>query len=55
MTVSAVRAVQMTNVNQEVLMNDPRREVTATRRPTIEMVLCAVLAAAGSSDLVAGT
>jgi hypothetical protein len=36
-------------------MNDARRAVTATRRPTIERVHCAVLAAAGSSDQVAGT
>ena len=45
----------MTNANQEVLMNDARRDVTATGRPTIEMVLRAVLAATGSSDPVAGT
>jgi hypothetical protein len=37
------------------VMNDARRAVTAIRRPTIEVVLCAVLAAAGSSDQVAGT
>ena len=36
-------------------MNDARPEVTATRRPAVQMMLCAVLAAAGSSDLVAGT
>jgi hypothetical protein len=36
-------------------MNDARREVTGTDRPTIEMDLCAVLAAPGPSDLVADT
>ena len=36
-------------------MNDARREVTRTDRPTTEMVRCAVLAAAGSSDLSADT
>ena len=56
MTVSArAPAVQTTNANQEVVMNDARREVTGTGRPTIKMVLCAVLAAAGSGVVVAGT
>ncbi len=56
MTVSArTRAVQTTSANQEVLMNDARRAVTATRRGTIGVVLCAALAAAGSGDLVVGT
>jgi len=45
----------MTNVDKEVLMNDARREVTEAGRPALEMILCAVLAAAGSSDQVAGT
>ena len=36
-------------------MNDAPCAVTATRRPTIEPVLCTVLGAAGSSDVVAGT
>jgi hypothetical protein len=36
-------------------MNDARREVTGAGRPTIETMLCAVLAVAGSSDVVAGT
>ena len=36
-------------------MDDARREVTGTSRPTIEVTRCAVLAAAGSSDVVAST
>jgi hypothetical protein len=36
-------------------MDDARRAVTGTCRPTMEVVLRAVLAAAGSSDVVAGT
>ena len=55
MTVSArTRAGQTTDADQEVLMNDARRAATGTRRPAIERVHSAVLAAAGSSDLVAG-
>ena len=48
------RRQKVTNANQEVPMEDARRAVTAIRRPTIDMVLCAVLAAA-ASDPVAGT
>jgi hypothetical protein len=36
-------------------MDDARRDVTGTGRPTIERILCAVLAVADSSDVVAGT
>jgi hypothetical protein len=36
-------------------MNDACRAVTGTGGLTIEMVPCAVLGAAGSSDVVAGT
>jgi hypothetical protein len=45
----------MTDVNQEVLVNDARCEVTGTGRPTIGVISCAVFAAAGSSDLVPKT
>ncbi len=44
----------MTNANQEVLMNDAHRAVIATGRPTVERAHCTDLAAAGSSDVVAG-
>jgi hypothetical protein len=36
-------------------VNDARGEVTGTGRSTIERVLCPVMAAAGSVDVVAGT
>jgi hypothetical protein len=45
----------MNNVDEEELMNDARREVTGTGRSTIEMIVWAVPAAAGSSDVVANT
>ena len=55
-TVSArVRALKMINANEEVCMNDGRREVTRAGRRTIEMTPCPVTAPAGSSGLVAGT